>query len=113
MNYEIVTTDTFYKKVKSLSKKYHSLIDDLETFKAELLKNPTIGDKLDNNTRKVRMSIASKGKGKSGGARVITYHLLIDVINTDIYLLTIYDKGEQESISKKEIQNLKETNGLI
>ena len=113
MNYEIITTETFYKKVKSLSKKYHSLIDDLETFKTELLKNPTIGDKLDNNTRKIRMSIASKGKGKSSGARVITYHLLIDVINMDIYLLTIYDKGEQESISKKEIQNLKEINGLI
>ena len=38
MNYEILTTEIFYKKIKTLSKKYHSLIDDLETFKAEFLK---------------------------------------------------------------------------
>ena len=113
MNYEIVTTETFDKKVKNLSKKYHSLIEDLENFKKELLKNPNMGDKLDDNTWKVRMSITSKGKGKSGGARIITYHILMDVINTDIYLLTIYDKGEQGNISKKEIRNLKEINDLI
>jgi len=29
-----------------------------------------------------------------------------------IYLLTIYDKGEQKNISKKEIEQLKEINGL-
>jgi hypothetical protein len=59
------------------------------------------------------MAVASKNKGKSGGARVITCHVLVGIVNTDIYLLTIYDKGEQKSISKKEIQTLKEINGLI
>jgi len=113
MNYRIVSTEDFDKKVKILSKKYRSLKADLIAFQEDLLKNPTMGDKLDDNTRKVRMAIASKGKGKSGGARIITCHILVDIVNTDIYLLTIYDKGEQESISKKEIQNLKEINGLI
>jgi len=110
MNYEIVTTEDFDKKVKSLARKYRSLPDDLENFKKELLKNPEMGDDLGNNTRKVRMAIASKNKGKSGGARVITCNVLIDVVNTDIYLLTIYDKGERDNISKNEIKYLKEIN---
>ena len=79
MNYEIVTTKNFDRKVKFLSKKYHSLINDLKSLKEELLANPTVGDKIDENTRKVRMSISSKNKGKSGGARVITVNLLVDV----------------------------------
>ena len=113
MNYEIVTTDDFDRRVKSLVKKYRSLADDLIIFKKELLENPSMGDDLGDNTRKVRMAIASKNKGKRGGARVITCQILVDVANADIYLLTIYDKGEQASISKKEIKHLKETNGLV
>ena len=112
MNYLIATTDDFERNFKRLLKKYHSLYDDLKNFKEQLLKNPTMGDDLGNNTRKVRMAIASKNKGKRGGARVITCNVLIDVVNTDIYLLAIYDKGEQESMSKKEIKKLREINGL-
>ena len=113
MNYAIVTTENFDNKVKSLAKKYRSLPDDLEKLKKELLENPAGGDDLGNNVRKVRMAISSKNKGKSGGARVITCSILIDFVNTKIYLLTIYDKGEQESISKQEIEYLKITNGLV
>jgi mRNA-degrading endonuclease RelE of RelBE toxin-antitoxin system len=82
MNYEIVTTEDFNKNVKPLLKKYRSLPDDLETFKKELLKNPTMGDDLGDNIRKVRMAIASKNKGKRGGARVITCTVLVDVENS-------------------------------
>jgi mRNA-degrading endonuclease RelE of RelBE toxin-antitoxin system len=113
MNYKIVTTEDFDRKVKSLAKKYRSLFEDLKIFKKDLLENPTLGDKLDDNTRKVRMAIASKHKGKRSGAKVITYHFFVDTANTKIYLLAIYDKGEQQSISKKEIRYLKEKNGLI
>ena len=112
MNYVIVTTDDFDRSAKSLAKKYRSFPDDLEGFKKELLENPTVGDDLGNNVRKVRMAIASKNKGKSGGARVITCNVLIDVINTEIYLLTIYDKSEKDGISKNEIEYLKKINGL-
>jgi len=113
MNYKIIATEDFDKQVKSLAKKYHSFPDDLKIFKKELLENPTMGDDLGDNVRKVRMAIASKNKGKRGGARVITCNVLVDVINTKIYLLAIYDKGEQESISKKEIKHLRAINGLI
>ena len=112
MNYEIVTTEDFDKNVKPLAKKYLSFLDDLEKFKKKLLANPEMGSTLGGNARKVRMTIASKGKGKRGGARVITCNVLINKINTDIYLLAIYDKGEQESISIKEIEILKRRSGL-
>jgi len=101
------------EKLKLCRKKYRSLIDDLVSFKKELLKNPMLGDDLGNNTRKVRMAIASKNKGKSGGARIITCNVLIDVKNMEIYLLTIYDKNEQDNISKNEIEHLKRINGLM
>ena len=112
MNYETEATDDFEREVKKLLKKYHSFSDDLKQFKKELLQNPLIGDDLGNNTRKVRMAIAAKNKGKSGGARVITYNVLINIENTKIYLLTIYDKGQLDTISKQEIQQLKLKNGL-
>ena len=112
MNYAIITTKDFESNFRRLSKKYHSLDRDYETLIENLLENPTMGDTLSGNVRKVRMAIASKNKGKSGGARVITCNVLINIANTDIYLLTIYDKGEQDSISEKEIEILKRRNGL-
>jgi len=113
MNYEIITTKTFKRDFKPLFKKYCSLIDDLEQFKNELLKNPDMGDDLGNNTRKIRMAVASKNKGKRGGARVITFDVVVDFNNTDIYLITIYDKGERGSITRRQIEQLKQENELI
>ena len=112
MNYAIVTTEDFERNFKRLSKKYRSLHDDFSVLVEELYKNPTMGDDLGDNTRKVRMAIASKNKGKRGGARVITCNVLIDAANSKIYLLAIYDKGEQGSISKSEIEYLKKINDL-
>jgi mRNA-degrading endonuclease RelE of RelBE toxin-antitoxin system len=113
MNYEIIPTRTFKREFKQLSKKYLSLKDDLDAFEKELKENPEMGDNLGNNTRKIRMAITSKNRGKSGGARIITYHLLIDIENSEIYLLSIYDKNEQESLSGNEIRQLKKKNGLL
>ena len=113
MNYQTVTTEDFDRKIKALSKKYHSLKADLIAFEKELLANPTLGDDLGGNIRKVRIAITSKNKGKRGGARIITCTVLVNVANTDIYLLTIYDKGEQKSISRKEIEHLRVINGLV
>lgn len=70
-----------------------------------------MGVDLGNNVRKVRMAISDKGKGKSGGARIITYTIEIDEENGTIALLTIYDKNEQDSITKKEIDELVENIG--
>jgi len=56
---------------------------------------------LGNDYYKIRLAITSKGKGKSGGARVIT---CVKVVVNTTYLVGIYDKSEKESISIKEIQ---------
>jgi hypothetical protein len=112
MKYEIVTTNTFRRAFKALSKKYRSLPDDVTAFKMQMQQNPEVGDDLGHNIRKIRMAITSKNKGKSGGARIITYTVLVDVQNSDIYLLTIYDKSEQDAISRQEIEYLKQKNEL-
>ena len=112
MGYKIITTENFERQLNRLSKKYSSIPDDYASFLEELLANPEMGDKLGGNARKLRMAIASKNKGKRGGARVITCNVVINIENTKIYLLTIYDKGEQESISSKDIEILKRQNGV-
>jgi hypothetical protein len=68
--------------------------------------DPFEGVDLGMGVRKVRMSIKSKGKGKSGGARVITYSLTADDEDINLTLLTIYDKSERSTISDKEIKDL-------
>jgi mRNA-degrading endonuclease RelE of RelBE toxin-antitoxin system len=113
MNYAIVTTEDFERDFKPLAKKYRSLEADLAALKIELLKNPTMGDEVSDRTRKVRMAITSKNKGKRSGARVITCNVLVDIVNTDIYLLTIYDKSKQASISLKAIEKLKRVANIM
>ena len=103
MSYSIIAVPEFLKQAKRLGKKYRSIKDDLSFLFEELEQNPALGINLGNNCYKVRLAIKSKGKGKSGGARVIT-HILIE--NETIYLLSIYDKSDQDSISDEEIKDL-------
>lgn len=106
MNVEFYVEDEFWVQAKHLSKKYHSLKSDLKTFRESLQKDPFQGSSLGKGVKKVRMAIASKGKGKSGGARVITYNIqqVADTIQID--LLTIYDKGEISNVSDSFIEYL-------
>mgnify|MGYP003302218552 CR=1 FL=1 len=96
----------FRKEIKRLAKKYRSIPEDLIELRTRLLDNPFEGVDLGMGVRKVRMSIKSKGKGKSGGARVITYSLIVDDKDINLTLLTIYDKSERSTISDKEIKDL-------
>lgn len=75
----------------------------------ELSQNPNMGKDLGSGVRKIRMAVKSKGKGKSGGMRVITFNVIVDQTDTEITLLTVYDKSEKESISDKEIKMLLES----
>lgn len=106
MNVSIEIGPEFKRQFKRLAKKYHSLIDDFESWKNEILENPLVGDDLGSGVRKVRMSIESKGKGKSGGARILTFNILIDVENMEITLLTIYDKNEISNVNDEYIKFL-------
>ena len=103
MNYKVKTIKVFDRQVKRLKKKYPSLKKELQELLFELIANPKLGESLGNNCYKIRLSISSKGKGKSGGSRVITYVLFKD---KKVYLLSIYDKSEMATISKKEILSL-------
>ena len=107
MNYKITSYATFDKEVKRLNKRYRSLKQDLATFVKELLQNPEIGTDLGNGFRKIRLAITSKGKGKSGGARVITLNLILSADETEIGLFYIYDKSERISITDAELKALR------
>lgn len=77
-----------------------------------MAKNPYQGADLGHGLRKVRMAISVKGKGKSGGARVITLILAYSEEESEIGLLYIYDKSEQESLTDKELSDILRENGL-
>ncbi|MEN5132112.1 type II toxin-antitoxin system RelE/ParE family toxin [Elizabethkingia anophelis] len=68
-----------------------------------LIKNPDQGTALGNNFYKIRLAISSKGKGKSGGARLITY---VKVHESTIYLTSIYDKSEKDNITDNELKQI-------
>lgn len=105
MSVEIVLGDEFKRQFKRLAKKYPSLKDDFIAFKKDLADEPLQGTDLGGGTRKVRMAIASKGKGKSGGARVITFNVIQHNDDSiEITLLTIYDKGEISSVTDQFIK---------
>ena len=103
MSYNVKTIDVFERQAKKLVKKYSSLKKELLALVQQLKENPQQGTALGNNCYKIRISVASKGKGKSGGARVITN---IVVSEKNVYLLSIYDKAEKENISDKELKEL-------
>ena len=88
-----------------MAKKYPRFKKDFETLINTLEKNPTQGISLGKDTYKVRIKITDKNKGKSGGARVITYVILA---LEEIVILAIYDKSEEESITDSEIIGLKQ-----
>ena len=101
MNYKIVNTTEFRKELKRLSAKYPSLHFDFNNFLDDISKNPFQGTSLGNNCYKVRLAITSKGRGKSGGARVITY---LQITKETIILISVYDKSEMANIRDKEIK---------
>lgn len=104
---EISSIFPFDKEFKRLSKKYKSLLKDLLHFREELIANPYQGADLGKGLRKVRMAITAKGKGKSHGARVITYtDAIISINEGKLILLYIYDKTERNTISDKELEEL-------
>lgn len=100
MSYKVLTIPPFDKQLVRLSKKFPSLKKEIAELFDSLEENPKQGDPLGNNCYKIRLAIASKGKGKSGGARVITY---VQVIKNSVFLLSIYDKSEKANMLNSEL----------
>lgn len=103
MSYRIELTENFKKEAKRLIKKYAPLRTEILELGKELAENPTTGIPLGNDVYKIRLGVASKNKGKAGGARVITF---VKIIDETVYLLSIYSKGEIDSLTDNEIINL-------
>jgi hypothetical protein len=103
MNYSVKTIPYFDRQVKRLSRKYKSFKNDLSKLLDSLEVNPIQGIALGNDCFKIRVSIKSKGKGKSAGARAITH---VIAVKEHVYLLTVFDKSEKDNISDKELQEL-------
>ncbi len=106
MKYEIEILPEFAKRLKRLVKKFRTLPNEVEVLFDELSENPEMGTDLGEGLRKIRLGSKSKGGGKRGGFRVVTYLLKETEKGTEIYLVTIYDKSEEENISKDELREI-------
>ncbi len=98
MNFDIIPTPDFEKSFKALAKRHRSLKSDILEFSRSLQENPFQGVELSPGIRKIRMAIASKGKGKSGGARIITYTVIAAEMEGRVYLMKIYDKSDFSTV---------------
>lgn len=103
MSYSVKVLPKFARQLKKLARKYPSLKEEYAELVRTLKADPIQGVSIGRDCYKVRLSISSKGKGKSGGARVIANVL---VMKNMVYLLVIYDKSERDSISDKELKEL-------
>jgi hypothetical protein len=103
MSFKVKTLAVFERKAGKLSKKYPSLKGELLELVQSLKENPQQGTSLGKSCYKIRIAIASKRAGKSAGGRVIT---CVKIVKETVYLLTVFDKSEQDSISDKELAEL-------
>ena len=105
-NITISVSDDFAKEAKRLAKKYPSFKQDYKDFLLSIKNNPLQGDEITKNIRKIRMAIKAKGKGKSGGARVITFNVLTDVENGHVVFLLLYDKEDASTVKVNVVKQL-------
>ena len=75
-----------------------------------LKEEPKQGQPLGKDCYKIRLAIKSKGKGKSGGSRIIS---CVKIVAESVFLLSIFDKSDKESISDKELDKLLKATGLL
>ena len=112
MSFEIQTSSYFDAEAKRLAKRHRSFIDDLQDFQKSILENPFQGTELSPGIRKIRLTIESKGRGKSGGARVITFTYLVDEKDGVVILLLLYDKADASSIKMNVVRKIIKDIGL-
>lgn len=103
---EVLVLNSFLRKAKKFLKKFPSLSSEIEKLAASLKVSPGQGTHLGSGLYKIRLASESKGRGKSGGFRIITYYISPSENVETVYLVTVYDKSEEVSISKDELQEL-------
>ena len=103
MSFNVKSIDVFEKQAKRLIRKFPSLKIEILELIQKLKDTPEMGVHIGKNCYKIRVSIASKGKVKRRGARGITNFVISE---TTVYLLSIYDKSERDTLTDKEIAEL-------
>jgi len=114
MSCKIIVIREFKRDAKKLVKKYPSLKQELADLQKQLKQNPHLGTLIHENTYKIRLAVKSKGRGKSGGLRIITYVIEIELQVQEneqnqqitVFLVAIYDKSRTENISDKDLKML-------
>lgn len=106
MSFRIETSRYFDVEAKRLNKKYPSFKNDYKELLESLKERPLQGVELLPSVRKIRFSIKSKGKGKSGGARVITHNLIISENEGRIALLLLYDKNDASTVKTEVLKEI-------
>lgn len=106
MNKQVRTLDEFNRRLKRLQQKFRTLKGELTKLGEELADgDQRPGASMGNGLYKIRLSSASKGGGKRGGFRVITYYIEQTADGEVLYLVTIYDKFEEANILKTDLLN--------
>jgi hypothetical protein len=114
MNVNITTTPFFERLLKRYVRKFPSLKPELNILYNTLLQNPEFGTDLGHGIHKIRLAVKSKGKGKRGGFRLITYiNIIVFQTDYEVYMAVIYDKNEFNEISKKEIIEILKESGIV
>ncbi len=103
MTFNVKTLDIFERQAKRLIKKYPSLKKELLQLIVSLKSSLKQGTAIGSDCYKIRIVIASKSKGKSGGKRIITHLIFADSV---VYLINIYDKSEKENLTNKELKEI-------
>ena len=107
MKVTIHVSGEFERQAKRLAKKYKTFVNDFAVFLSSIKENPYQGVDLGGGKRKIRMAVVAKGKGKSGGMRVITFNVeFIEEECVAVNLLTIYDKQEISNVSEQYINQI-------
>lgn len=75
-----------------------------ERIVAMLAANPMAGDEIPGTGGARKLRVAGRGKGKSGGYRVITFYSGFDV---PVFLLNVFAKGDRVDLSQAERNELR------
>jgi mRNA-degrading endonuclease RelE of RelBE toxin-antitoxin system len=108
MKYNVILHDNFKKEVKPLLKKYPSLKSDLQKLLDNIDKELKLATDLGDGFKKIKIAIKSKGKGSSGGGRIITHETIVSINDTNLVFGSIYNKGEYNTIDTAILRKILE-----
>ncbi|MDN3580848.1 type II toxin-antitoxin system RelE/ParE family toxin [Mucilaginibacter flavus] len=110
MAFKVVLTPGFKRDLKQIAKKHKQILRDLTHLVDQLSDNPTMGTDLGQNVFKIRLPISGTNKGKSGGARIITFIIFLNEI---VYLSEIYLKSEYDTVDVATVLARLKDSGII